>query len=493
MSATAVTPVKKPRKSLEPWLYDTVEFYPHQVDGIRWLLRKRSFLLADDMGLGKSLQALTIFCADVKEGKGEVLLVVCPVSLKDNWADEIEKFTSLPYVVLGQEYNPINGRVKTLGPQERSLQILNFAVQPGPRVLILNYEQVDPHLAELNSLNAWAAVFDEAHMIKGHNSKRTKASLELKAYRNMMLTGTPVLNQVNELWSLLNKIAPNHFPNYHAFVNRYCVFGGYKNKSIVGVKNQKQLHAILDEVMLRRLKGDCLDLPEIQTIQVIVGLSATQSKLYNKLHDEYKLEDVDPSADDALIENALTRFLRLKQICGTPAALGFPDDSMKLDEVTSRAAEIIASGEKLIVFTQFRDVLASLNSRFRGENLPVFEIHGDIPKPERINTVKKWAAYPDPAIINCMTQVAGVGLNMTAARTIFLVDKLFVPGLNDQAISRAHRIGQDKTQPVRVFEFIARGTIEYRIEQILRNKSHLFKNVIEGVGIVRKLLQALRE
>lgn len=493
MSTTAVAPVKRPRKSLAPWLYDSVEFYPHQVDGIRWLLRKRSFLLADDMGLGKSLQALTIFCADVKEGKGEVLLIVCPVSLRDNWADEIEKFTSLPYVLLGQEINPLNGRPRTLSPGERSMQILDFAVQPGPRVLIMNYEQVDPHLAELNSLNAWAAIFDEAHAIKGHNSKRTKASLQLKAYRNMMLTGTPVLNQVNELWSLLNKIAPNHFPNYFAFVNRYCVFGGYKNKSIVGVKNQKQLHAILDEIMLRRLKKDCLDLPDIQTIQVVVGLSHTQSKLYEKLADEFKLEDVDPNADDELIDNALTRFLRLKQICGTPATIGHPDDSMKLDEVVNRAVEILSNGEKLVVFTQFRPVLAALNSRFSAEGLPVFEIHGDVPKPTRVDVVKKWSAYPDPAIINCMTQVAGVGLNMTAARTMFLVDKLFVPGLNDQAISRIHRIGQDKTQPVRVFEFIARGTIEYRIEQILRSKAHLFKNVIEGVGVMRKLLQALRE
>jgi SNF2 family DNA or RNA helicase len=107
--------------------------------------------------------------------------------------------------------------------------------------------------------------------------------------------------------------------------------------------------------------------------------------------------------------------------------------------------------------------------------------------------VNRWTHYPDPAIILCMTQVAGVGLNMTAARTIFFVDKLFVPGLNDQAISRAHRIGQDTTQPVTVYEFIARGTIEHRIEQILKLKVKLFKNVIEGVGVVRKILQALRE
>lgn len=490
---TAVAPVRRPRKSLEPWLYDSVEFYPHQVDGIRWLLRKRSFLLADDMGLGKSLQALTIFCADVKEGLGEILFIVCPVSLRTNWADELEKFTSLPYTLLGEEINPLNGRPRNLSVEERRLQILNFMFQPGPRVMIMNYEQVDPHLPELNMMNAWAAIFDEAHAIKGAGSKRTKACLELVAYRNMLLTGTPILNQVNEIWPILNKIAPNHFPNYHAFVNRYCVFGGHKNKSIAGVKNQKHLHAILDEIMLRRLKDDTLDLPEILRIQINVELSYTQRKLYDRLVEEEKLENIDPNAPDEEIDNALTKFLRLKQICGTPATLGFDDDSIKLDEVTNRAAEILANGQKLIVFTQFRGVLDCLRSRFIGAGLPVIELHGDTPKAHRQEVVNRWTNYPDPAIILCMTQVAGVGLNMIAARTIFFVDKLFVPGLNEQAISRAHRIGQDKTQPVTVYEFIAKGTIEHRVEQILRTKVKLFKNVIEGVGVVRKLLQALRE
>jgi SNF2 family DNA or RNA helicase len=490
---TTATPVRKARKSLEPWLYDSVEFYPHQVDGIRWLLRKRSFLLADDMGLGKSLQALTIFCADVKEGLGEVLFVICPVSLRVNWADEIEKFTSLPYVLLGEEINPLNGRSRNLSVEERRLQILDFALASGPRVMIMNYEQVKPHLPELNAVNAWAAVFDEAHTIKGATSQRTVASLELKAYRNMLLTGTPILNQVNEIWPILNKIAPNHFPNYSAFVNRYCVYGGYKGKSITGVKNQKQLHNILNEIMLRRLKSETLDLPEVLIIPINVDLSFTQRQLYDRLVEEEKLENVDPNGPDEEIENALTRFLRLKQICGTPATLGFGDDSIKLDEVVRRAAEILANGQKLIVFTQFRGVLECLRSRFIAEGLPVIELHGGTPKAHRQEVVNRWTHYPDPAIILCMTQVAGVGLNMTAARTIFFVDKLFVPGLNDQAISRAHRIGQDTTQPVTVYEFIARGTIEHRIEQILKLKVKLFKNVIEGVGVVRKILQALRE
>jgi len=488
-----VTPVRRPRKSLEPWLFDSVKFYPHQVDGIRWLLRKRSFLLADDMGLGKSLQALTIFCADVKEGLGETLFIVCPVSLRANWADELEKFTSLPYVMLGEEINPLNGRSRNLSVEERRLQILNFAFQAGPRVMIMNYEQVKPHLPELNAVRAWAAIFDEAHAIKGATSQRTIACLELKAYRNMLLTGTPILNQVNEIWPILNKIAPNHFPNYSAFVNRYCVYGGFKNKSIAGVKNQKQLHAILEEIMLRRLKSETLDLPEVQIVQISVELSYTQRKLYDKLVEEEKLENVDPNASDEVIENALTRFLRLKQICGTPATLGFDDDSIKLDEVTNRAAEILANGQKLIVFTQFRGVLDSLRSRFQGAGLPVIELHGDTPKAHRQEVVNRWTHYPDPAIILCMIQVAGIGLNMTAARTIFFVDKLFVPGLNQQAIDRSHRIGQSTTQPVTVYEFIARGTIEHRIEQSLKFKVKLFKNVIEGVDVVRKLLQALRE
>jgi SNF2 family DNA or RNA helicase len=491
------------RKSLEPWLLDSVDYYPHQVTGVRQLLRWNSFLLADDMGLGKSLEALTVFAADVKTGASKICLIVCPVSLRANWADEIEKFTRIPYVLLGEEYNSTTGKMRTLQPNERTAQIVEFVFKEGPRILILNYDQVVAHRDELNIIEADIIIFDEAHALRGVGpatkqnptgmSQRVEACLAIKARRSFVLTGTPVLNQVNELWPLLNRIAPKHFPNYYQFVNRFCVFGGFKDKQIVGVKNQKQLQEILNQIMLRRLKKDTLDLPEVQVIQIPVYLHPTQAKIYQQIDEEMKLENVDPNAEPFVIQNALTQFLRLVQVCGTPATLGYPDESYKLDRVVADAGEVVLrNNSHLVLFTQSRQVLACTMKRLYDAGIPAMELHGDIQPANRQPLVKAWSAARPSALV-CMIQVAGEGLNMIKARHAFFIDKKPVPGLNQQAIDRLHRIGQQKTQPVQIREYITRGTIEDRIEQILRTKRKTFDTVIEGVATFRQILQALRE
>lgn len=469
-----------PRKSLEPWIKDEVEYYPHQIEGVRKLARRTSFLLADDMGLGKSLQALTIFAVDVAQGYARTAVVVCPVTLKGNWADEIVKFSRFQYVVLEGT------------PAKRRKQLEEFSNITTPKLLICNYEQVAPHLDALNSLRFDVAVFDEAHYLKNYKSQRTKACMSLRSSRSFMLTGTPLLNHVNELWPILHRIDPQAWPRYWSFINRYAVFGGFKDKQIVGVKNEAELTAALQDVMLRRLKKDVLDLPEIQVIQRRVDLLPEQRKLYDEVVEELRLPRVD-QAEEEDVENALTKFLRLKQICGTTRPFTGYDVSSKLDQASFDAIELLLQGEKIVVFTQFRDVLACFASRVPA-NFPVWELHGDVPMSERTNVIKEWSATPGPGVIVCMLQVAGIGLNMTAARHALFLDKLFVPGLNKQAIDRLHRIGQDTTQPVQVLEYLCRHTIESRVETILKTKSRLFGDVVElDSNWRRKLYQAIRE
>lgn len=476
---------------MEPFLKDDVVFYDHQIVGIRQLMRWKNSLLADDMGLGKSLQALAVFCGEVFTGKGSTAIIVCPVSLRENWADEIDKFTRIPYMLLGQEINPRTGRFRTLGPTGRSEQILEFSQWTTPKILILNYEQVAPHLRELNALRAHICIFDEAHMIKNPSAKRTKAFLELKSNRSILLTGSPVMNQVHELWPILNKISPQHFPNYHRFKNRYCVFGGYEGRQVVGTKNIKELHGVLSQVMLRRLKKDCLDLPPVQIIQIPVELHPEQRTMYDQIEQDMILEDGSGNID--IVDNAMTIMLRLKQVCGTPACFDRPDDSYKLDRVVEDILQLQASGEKVIVFSQFRKVLQCVVDRLEVEGIGAYHLNGDVKVHDRQGMINAWSADPENRPICAMLQVAGVGLNMVASRNVFFVDKLFVPKLNQQAIDRAHRIGQSETQPVQVREYIAKGTVERRIEQILRSKDKIFDSVIEDVGIVKKLLAALRE
>jgi SNF2 family DNA or RNA helicase len=483
------------RKSLEPFLKDDVQYYPHQVPAIRDMARMNSFLLADDMGLGKSLQALTVFCIDVKRGIAETMLVVCPVTLRENWVDEIEKFTRIPYTLLGEVANPNKrGEMKKLTPAKRQAQLVEFTQQTGPRILICNYEQlVNPvHSATLRKFQFSAALYDEAHYIKNHKAKRTDAALAIRSKRSFMLTGTPMLNQVNELWTLLHRIDPRAFPKYWTFVNRYCVFGGFENRQIIGVKNEAELKKILGKIMIRRMKNDVLARDKPTYIQHKVGLSDTQRKLYDQIENELYLTDGNGVEYD--VENDLTKFLRLKQVCNTPYSIdpSLPDDSLKLDRVIEVCEEIASANDKFVLFTQFRGTMAATANRIYKAKLgPLHLLNGDVPTGERVPIVKQWGSERGASILLCMTQVAGVGLNMVKANQGGFIDKLFVPGLNKQAVDRMDRIGQDK--PVLIHEFITKGTVESRIEAILRSKEMLNADIVEGSVGMRKLIELLKQ
>jgi SNF2 family DNA or RNA helicase len=488
----------KARGSLEPWLKDEVQYYKHQTEGVRRMARMQSFLLADDMGLGKSLQALTVAAIDIFRGRNTKVLVVAPVSLKTNWAEEIEKFTRIPYVVLGQKFDE-NGKIVKLNPDGRILQLLEFDRIEGPKILITNYEQIVSHKVQIHKMMFDTGIFDEAHYLKSPKSARTKACHYLDLNRTMLLTGTPMLNQVNELWSLLTMIDPARWSrkSYFSFVNQFCVMGGFKDKQIVGVKNEKKLTEYLQSVMIRRLKSEVLDLPDVQIIQRKVDLLPKQRKLYDTAMNELQVDMV--GLDQPYeIDNALTKFTRLKQICGTTLAFDGEDNSAKLDLVISDAMEVLNNGHKLVIFTQFRPVQEALVNRFvqhgaknPTEDFDVWELHGDIKQHERQPTVHMWGQDPKPTVIVCMLQVAGIGLNMTYARNGFFVDKLFVPGLNQQAVDRMHRIGASETQPVQISEYICRNTIENRVEAINVSKKKLFTQIVDESDYKRELIKRL--
>lgn len=469
------------RKSLEPWVHDWVEFKPWQVDGVRELCQRTSFLLADDMGLGKSLQSLTIFAVDVKRGWANSAIIVCPVTLKGNWADEIMKFTRFTHLVL-------HGT-----PSERSKQLVNFMATEGPKILIVNYEQVVLHKDELEAMRFDVAIFDEAHYLKNHKAKRTKACLDLYSRRSFMLTGTPMLNHVDELWTILHRIAPRAFPNYWQFLNRYAVFGGYKDKQIIGVKNEKELTEKLQSFMLRRMKDDVLDRTTPTFVERRVDLTDEQRKLYEEVVNEMRLPRAD-KADPDDIENALTKFLRLKQICGTTKPFTGEDHSGKLDVAINDCIELLQQGRKVVVMTQFRDVQEAFCQRLDtlAPEFDQWELHGGVKMEDRQPIVNEWSRHTEPGAIVCMLQVAGVGLNMVAASDMLFLDELFVPGLNKQALDRIDRIGQSR--PVVAYKYITRGTIENRVQTILKTKSKLFGEIVESdPDWKRKLYKAMME
>ncbi|AKC02800.1 DNA helicase [Gordonia phage Gmala1] len=497
------------RKSLEPYIKDDIKYYEHQVEGIRRAATMQSFILADEMGLGKSIQSLTVFGIDLFMGRCNSMIVICPTTLKLNWANEIDKFMGdVIYSVLPNK--PAPARQKHLD---------QFSQLDVPRVLIMNYEQVKPHLEQLISMQFDIVLFDEAHMLKNPSAQRTKAARALAetCTRRFFLTGSPILNHVNDIWSLASMVDPAAFGSYYGFLNTYAVYGGYENREIVAVKNEQDLNAKLAQIMIRRLKKDVLDLPEVQITPRLVGLHTKQQKLYDQVLEDLQITRSENDEPDE-IDNVLTKFLRLKQICGTTATVleNKEDYSDKLDAALFDAVDLVKQGERVVVFTQYRGVQEAFVNRLtaafnKGSNrpmgsgkfapihnkmatFPVFVLNGDVPAEDRVKVVNEWADHEEPGVIVCIYSVAGTGLNMTAARYCQRLDKLFNPPLNQQAIDRLHRIGADKSQPVQVLDYLVKDSVEDRVNEILEVKQKIADSIVETDPLLKKAItQAMLE
>lgn len=456
------TPETVQRGSLKK-IKDTVEYFKHQADAVRELDKWNNFILADVMGLGKTLTAVTVAALDFERCLTDRMLVVTLASIKQNFGDDLERHTNFTYHVL-------DGSVK-----QRSRQLVEFDKD----VLIVNYEQVVSHWEELNAMNFGIAIYDEAHAIKSHKSARTKACHKLTMPRHFLLTGSPILNQIDDAWALLHRVDPLGFPNYYVFVNRYAVMGGYKAKQIVGIKNEAEIRERVQSLMMRR-EEDVLGRTKPVPMVVKVDLTKLQRELYEQMRDELRVEAPDLEDGELVSQTAMTKMLRLKQIVGTAATIpGQPDESGKLDRAEAMIQEIVDNGEGVVVFTQFRGVLAAMVDRLRARGIRVYALHGDVAVDRRVPMIREWAeaiALGTPSVVVCMFQVGGVGLNLTAASKLILLDKDYAPEINKQAIARVDRIGQ--TKPVMVWDLQARNTIDTRIEKILEQKSGVFNTVI---------------
>jgi len=442
-----------------------VQFKQHQIDGIRWLIRSGSSIIGDDMGLGKTLESLTVAAADFERGIASRVLVVTLASLKPNWAAEIEKFTFFSYEILDGT------------PQKRAKQLANF----NSDVMIVHYEQVLKHADDLNGIGFQVVIFDEAHAINNSKAKRTKAALKLEGLRKLPMTGTPMLNSPMDLWTLFHIVDPDLFPNKWKYRNRYCAFGGWQGKQVIGVKNERELNSVLSGVMLRRLKKDVLKIGEPQDIPVWVDMHDDQRKMYDIVLKD-QLDGLAAVHSPLEIENSTQRFVALKEICGSLGTVdGMPDSSAKLDAMFDKIEEILLSGAPTVVFTQFRKIWALIVERATKLDIPIWGINGDTPKLDRIPMVDEWTRASKTGqhgIMLAMYQVGGIGMNMVAASTVHMPDRLYVPGLNNQAVDRLNRIGQ--TEPVQVFRYLCRRSIDSRVEKINQMKERMAGAVVEG-------------
>ena len=449
---------------------------PYQQVGVRWLylLSKLGLgaCLADDMGLGKTLQVLSLLAVLKRQANGEQRpsLLVAPASLLANWAAELERFTpGLKAIVAHPSAMPAS-----------ELAALNEHAVRGVDLVITSYGSVlrMPWISQV----AWRlAVLDEAQAIKNPGSKQTRAVKKLKAGARVALTGTPVENRLGDLWSIFDFVNPGLLGSAHEFT----VYTKRLSKQVSG-GSFRALRELVHPYILRRLKTDksvIADLPDKIEVKTFCPLSRPQAALYEQSVKELaaQIADTEGIKRRGLVLSYLMRF---KQICNHPSQwLGDGSwteaDSGKWGRLREIAEVVAAKQEKMLVFTQFREVTAPL-ARFLEPvfGRPGLVLHGETEVKKRQEMVKRFQQDESIGFFVLSLKAGGAGLNLTAASHVVHFDRWWNPAVENQATDRAFRIGQTKN--VLVHKFVCRGTVEEKIDELIESKRRLSDDVLAG-------------
>ena len=460
---------------------------PYQERGLGWLAFLHRFdqgaCLADDMGLGKTIQLLA-FLQHLKaeqELKRPVLLVA-PTSVLTNWKREAHAFT--PELGVREHYGP--RRPSSEAALKKALKDVNL--------VLTSYGLLQRDSELLETIDWQGVVIDEAQAIKNPHAKQSMAARDLArpaktARFRIALTGTPVENRVSELWALMDFLNPKVLGDEPFFRQRYRLpIERYGDMSSL-----RDLKARVGPFILRRLKTDrsiISDLPEKLELSEWVGLAPEQKKLYNKTVEE-SLDAIARAPLGQKHGQVLALLTRLKQICNHPAlalkesaeaATGangsFTSRSAKVQRLEEILEEVIEAGDRALLFTQFAEwghlLKAHLERRWRAE---VPFLHGGTSKTERQAMVDRFQDDPrGPQLFLLSLKAGGVGLNLTRASHVFHIDRWWNPAVENQATDRAYRIGQQNR--VMVHKFITSGSVEERIDRMIKEKSKLAADIV---------------
>ena len=450
------------------------ELRPYQERGLAWL----SFLgdlglgaiLADDMGLGKTVQMLALLASRHDPFGGKTLLI-CPMSLVGNWQREAGKFTP------GLRVHVHHGADRLSGDE--------FATAVENSDLVITTYQTATRDASALGAVKWARVVcDEAQAIKNHATAQARAVRALPAASRIALTGTPVENQLSELWSIMEFVNPGLLGSAAAFREHYAV----PVERHGSPEAAERLRRITQPFVLRRLKTDrsiICDLPDKQEINVWCNLTQEQASLYQATVDDMLARIEEAEGDIQRRGLVLATMAKLKQVCNHPAHLlgdgsRLPGRSGKLERLEEICEEVAADGDKALLFTQYAEwgrLLAPyLASRI---GCTVLFLHGGVSKTQRDRMVSRFQSSDEPVLFLLSLKAGGTGLNLTAASHVMHVDRWWNPAVEEQATDRAFRIGQRRDVQVR--KFICAGTLEEKIDAMISAKKSLADSIV-GTG-----------
>jgi len=441
--------------SLPSWLR------PYQRRGVEWMSHLCDVgchgLLADEMGLGKTLQVLSLLASRAVAGRPH--LIVCPASVVPVWREEIAKFFP-----------------------EFAVDVLktghDFAQRKDPVIWLASYTQLRKHRALLEGTEFGYAILDEGQFIKNPDAKVTQTCFAIRARHRIVLTGTPLENRQLDLWSIFRFLLPGLLGSRAGFE---AALSGDRAGTL------ERLRAQLAPFILRRTKNEvATELPPKVEMELICPMTDVQRAEYARICTE-GLQRLGDDVGAAMREKSfgfLALLTRLRQVCCDPDMLPWLhaplSDSGKLNLLVEKLAEVVGSGHKVVIFSQFVMLLDRVRLALAQSfpDLPRYELTGMT--LDRLKPVQAFQTAPGAAVMLVSLKAAGTGITLHAADYVFLLDPWWNPAVEAQAVDRVHRIGQKST--VFVYRMVTAGTIEERIEALKASKKDLFDRLVGGLG-----------
>jgi SNF2 family DNA or RNA helicase len=415
--------------------------YPYQLKGIAFLMPRHAALIADEMGLGKTMQTIIALRLLFHAGMIRRVLVVCPKPLVVNWTRELRTWgDDVPFEVVSGD---LAARRAIWFASKCPLKLVNYELLTRDADLVAD-ERVQFDVV----------VLDEAQRIKNKESKTAQVVRSLHRQRSWAMTGTPIENRIDDL------------VNIFAFVDE---------ERIPPETPAKLLPQLTSDCILRRVKEEvATDMPPKVIRDAHLELTPAQRAAYDRAEKE-GIVQLNGLGDTITVQHVFELVMRLKQICNFDPATG---QSAKLEQMAADMAEVAASGRKAIVFSQWVEPLEIIARAL--EPFGPLLYHGKIPHRERQAILDRFKSDPDRHVILMSYGTGSVGLNLQFTNYVFLFDRWWNPAVEDQAINRAHRLGQK--DPVFVTRFVSQGTIEGRIAEVLERKRQLFHDLIAQNG-----------
>ena len=441
---------------------------PYQVAGFQWLNYLKDVawggILADDMGLGKTVQALSFLQHYYEQNDGDMkALVVCPTTLIYNWENEIKKFTpSMEYYI---HHGPL-----------RSRQLDELLKH---HIIITTYGTLRSDIKLFTQMMFDYVILDESQAIKNPTSKVTKAASLLRAKNRLCMSGTPLQNNTFDIYAQMNFLNPGMLGSVEFFRQEFAIpidkFGEPEQKD--------HLKKILYPFILRRTKEQVAkDLPDKTEMVLFCEMEDEQRRIYDAYRNDYRAKIMGTIEEQGIQRSQLTilqGLMKLRQICDSPAILNeeekFPNHSIKLEELAREITENIGD-HKALIFSQFLGMLALIKGKLEQLGVKYEYFDGSTSAPDREKAIQAFQNDEETRVFLISLKAGGVGLNLTAADYVYIVDPWWNPAVEQQAIDRTHRIGQTKN--IFAYRMICKDTIEDKIMQLQEKKRALAKELI---------------